>query len=367
MSTYSRTTLLSSYQYDALDRLAQLSPAAADKLQRFYCKSRLATEVQGAVRRSIIQHDDLPVAQQSRQNDRLDTALLATNQQRSVLYAGSATQTQSGTYTPYGHPSPANGLLGLPGFNGERRDPLTGHYHLGNGYRQFNPVLMRFNSPDSWSPFGEGGLNTYAYCLGDPVNRSDPNGHFGQFLIAVVKPYVLSRKFLFFSGLAVGTTTLGVGVVTGDKNVIIAGTLVLAGLTVVTIGSAFSASASSAGIAPSLGRGPSLTPSLGRRPSLAPSIGNRRSLSPALGSGDIDPPPPYSLVPPRHGEQPPDYASLVFDSRPTHPIPHQPKPTSVENIELAMIRSGSPPITRQRSDSIRSTGASSRRNSSSFA
>ncbi|WP_238591846.1 RHS repeat-associated core domain-containing protein [Pseudomonas abietaniphila] len=48
---------------------------------------------------------------------------------------------------------------------------------MGAGYRAFNPVLMRFNSPDSLSPFGEGGLNPYAYCLGDPVNRLDPSGH----------------------------------------------------------------------------------------------------------------------------------------------------------------------------------------------
>ncbi|KPZ22499.1 RHS repeat-associated core domain-containing protein, partial [Pseudomonas syringae group genomosp. 3] len=31
--------------------------------------------------------------------------------------------------------------------------------------------------PDSLSPFGKGGLNAYAYCAGDPVNRSDPSGH----------------------------------------------------------------------------------------------------------------------------------------------------------------------------------------------
>ncbi|WP_147458691.1 RHS repeat-associated core domain-containing protein, partial [Pseudomonas savastanoi] len=37
--------------------------------------------------------------------------------------------------------------------------------------------LMRFNSPDSLSPFGKGGMNAYAYCAGDPVNRSDPTGH----------------------------------------------------------------------------------------------------------------------------------------------------------------------------------------------
>jgi hypothetical protein len=35
---------------------------------------------------------------------------------------------------------------------------------------------MRFNSPDSWSPFGQGGINAYAYCEGEPTNRVDPNG-----------------------------------------------------------------------------------------------------------------------------------------------------------------------------------------------
>ncbi|WP_369788458.1 RHS repeat-associated core domain-containing protein [Rouxiella sp. WC2420] len=44
------------------------------------------------------------------------------------------------------------------GFNGERRDLISEAAHLGNGYRAYNPILMRFNSPDSWSPFGEGGL-----------------------------------------------------------------------------------------------------------------------------------------------------------------------------------------------------------------
>ena len=105
------------------------------------------------------------------------TMLLATDQQQSVLNTLDGNGPRSIAYTPYGHRSPENGLLSLIGFNGEPPDALTGHYHLGNGYRQFNPVLMRFNSPDSWSPFGEGGLNAYAYCLGDPVNMTDFTGH----------------------------------------------------------------------------------------------------------------------------------------------------------------------------------------------
>lgn len=66
----------------------------------------------------------------------------------------------------------------LLSYNGERRDPVSGVYQLGNGYRSYNPALMRFHSPDSFSPFGAGGINPYAYCAGDPINRSDPSGHF---------------------------------------------------------------------------------------------------------------------------------------------------------------------------------------------
>ncbi len=62
-------------------------------------------------------------------------------------------------------------------FNGERLDPVTGLYHLGQGYRAYNPGLMRFHAADSLSPFGEGGINPYAYCLGDPVSLVDPTGH----------------------------------------------------------------------------------------------------------------------------------------------------------------------------------------------
>ncbi|MFK3775667.1 RHS repeat-associated core domain-containing protein, partial [Pseudomonas sp. NPDC089406] len=62
------------------------------------------------------------------------------------------------------------------GFAGERREPLTGWYIPG-GYRPYDPLLMIFLAPDSASPFGGGGLNPYAYCSGDPVNRVDPDGH----------------------------------------------------------------------------------------------------------------------------------------------------------------------------------------------
>ncbi|VVO02509.1 RHS repeat-associated core domain-containing protein [Pseudomonas fluorescens] len=181
MSTSPRETVLCRYHHDALDRLADCTLFEEPGIQRFYCESRLATEIQGPVQCSIFQHDDQLLAQQQSQGGRIDTHLLATDQQRSVLNALDATRPHPLTYAPYGHRPQENGLLSLLGFNGERPDPITGHYHLGNGYRQFNPVLMRFNSPDSWSPFGKGGLNAYGYCAGDPVNQSDPTGHFSVF------------------------------------------------------------------------------------------------------------------------------------------------------------------------------------------
>ncbi|WP_082563000.1 MULTISPECIES: RHS repeat-associated core domain-containing protein [unclassified Pseudomonas] len=177
MSNTSRDTELCRYHYDPLDRQNGCTVLQQPAIQHFHCKNRLATEIQGAVRSSILQHDGQPLAELKQLDTKATTTLLATDQQLSVLNALDATQPNPLTYSPYGHRPAENGLLSLLGFNGERPDPVTGHYHLGNGYRQFNPVLMRFNSPDSWSPFGVGGVNAYAYCGGEPVNRNDPTGH----------------------------------------------------------------------------------------------------------------------------------------------------------------------------------------------
>ncbi|MDO7896447.1 RHS repeat-associated core domain-containing protein [Pseudomonas citrulli] len=178
MPAFPRKTALCHYRYDPLDRLVDCAPAAQAAIQRFYCKSRLASEIQGAVRRSVFQHDDALLAQLQREDGNVGTSLLATDQQRSVLNVLDTTGPHPLVYAPYGHHPSANGLLSLLGFNGEPPDPVTGHYLLGNGYRAFNPVLMRFNSPDTLSPFGEGGVNAYGYCGGDSINRNDPTGHF---------------------------------------------------------------------------------------------------------------------------------------------------------------------------------------------
>jgi len=95
----------------------------------------------------------------------------------SVLWSRAGDSAQFFSYAPYGNTPERGGNSLLPGFNGERLDPVSLTYHLGNGYRAYTPALMRFNTPDAWSPYGAGGLNPYSYCEGDPINRSDPSGH----------------------------------------------------------------------------------------------------------------------------------------------------------------------------------------------
>ncbi|MCH5570997.1 RHS repeat-associated core domain-containing protein [Pseudomonas syringae] len=158
------------YRYDALDRLATRTPVGGSIARSFYQSDTLASEIQDAEHLRFLHHDRQLLATQSA----LATLLIGSDQQHSVLHTVSAGLPAAIAYTPYGH---RQALNPLPGFNGERPDPLTGHYLLGNGYRAYNPVLMRFNSPDSLSPFGNGGVNAYGYCAGDPVNRSDPTGH----------------------------------------------------------------------------------------------------------------------------------------------------------------------------------------------
>lgn len=80
-------------------------------------------------------------------------------------------------YTPYGYIDSQARLATMLGFNGERLERHSETYLLGNGYRPYNPIIMRFLVPDSWSPFGKGGLNAYGYCAGDSINNVDPDGH----------------------------------------------------------------------------------------------------------------------------------------------------------------------------------------------
>jgi RHS repeat-associated protein len=165
-----------SCRHDALGMLA-VQTVGGETRELYYRGQCLVNEVTGAggtVR--LMRLGDHCVAQR-RDGVRAGTRLFGSDAKGSVLSACEGGSRQDYAYAPYGYrPSRADDAT-LLGYDGERLDPVTGVLHLGNGYRAYSPVLMRFHAPDGWSPFGAGGINPYAYCLGDPVNRSDPSGH----------------------------------------------------------------------------------------------------------------------------------------------------------------------------------------------
>lgn len=108
------------------------------------------------------------------------TVLLASDSSQSVIAEVADGKHMSIAYSAYGEQSAQQEVATQLGFNGQLREARIGWYMLGNGYRTYNPRLMRFHSPDSWSPFGRGGLNLYMYCAGEPVMNSDPTGHIRQ-------------------------------------------------------------------------------------------------------------------------------------------------------------------------------------------
>lgn len=176
MST-SSLKILCRYQYDPLDRLMGVGLLDHAHIQRFYQEDHLTTELGEQTQRTLIRHEVRPLAQRQNTSGVTEITLLATDQAHSLLQTLGDINLQQLAYTAYGHHPAESGLSHLLGFNGECPDAMTGHYLLGKGTRAFNPVLMRFNSPDELSPFGEGGINCYAYCEGDPINFNDPTGN----------------------------------------------------------------------------------------------------------------------------------------------------------------------------------------------
>jgi RHS repeat-associated protein len=88
-------------------------------------------------------------------------------------------QSEVGFYWAYGEPASTSlfpPITTSRRYIGEKYDASIGLYYL-NG-RYYDPYLGRFISPDWWDTTMPGvGTNRYAYAENDPINRSDPNGH----------------------------------------------------------------------------------------------------------------------------------------------------------------------------------------------
>ncbi len=174
------------YGYDALNRLITRNTGNNDIVELYYRGAELVNEVTASANKEtrLIKtgHTCLAIS-----NDKGLTLTNGDNNDSLLWSENASTSDKEGqlhVWSPYGSGTPDNRLLG---FNGERVDPVSGTYHLGNGYRAYSPVLMRFNCPDSLSPFGAGGINPYAYCAGDPINHTDPSGHLSwQGIVGIV-------------------------------------------------------------------------------------------------------------------------------------------------------------------------------------
>ena len=142
----------------------------------FYQSGKLSSVQQGGQISRSIQTPDIPLAQRNT-DTLLGTGLLAVENGGSVLRLHALPKTEVHAFTAYGYDLTLPSSSTVLGFNAERLDTGSESYVLGNGYRVFSPILMRFLSPDSLSPFDDGGINGYAYCAGDPINHLDPSGH----------------------------------------------------------------------------------------------------------------------------------------------------------------------------------------------
>lgn len=137
---------------------------------RFYQREKLNVLVAPESTRNILWSLQAPLVVR-RSHGVLHHGLVGTDRKGSVLKVV-GWQREINSYSPYGYTS---GVLSMLGFNGEYLE-WRFFYLLGAGYRAYGPELMRFFSPDRFSPFGIGGLNSYAYCSGEPINYIDPTG-----------------------------------------------------------------------------------------------------------------------------------------------------------------------------------------------
>lgn len=165
-----------SYSYDPLDKVSGLNGQGGPE-KRFYLGDKLASQIKGANSSTFMRGDDAVLAEHQAGADP-KSLLMAGDDKNSVLTEVSKAERKGMVYAPYGHRADDASVSSHLGFNGERREGQTGWYMLGNGYRVFNTVLGRFHSPDSWSPFGKGGVNAYGYVEGNPVGNTDSTGHF---------------------------------------------------------------------------------------------------------------------------------------------------------------------------------------------
>ncbi|TRO36278.1 RHS repeat-associated core domain-containing protein [Pseudomonas putida] len=153
-----------------------------DTPKYFYQTNKLTTVIGNDQKRSILRIGTLPLAE-SAGKEAKSSQLLATDEMDSVLVVSTPDGKQNNhNYTPFGYNDKLPSGSTAMGFNGEFILENMHLYLLGQGHRGFSTEMRRFIGPDNAeSPFARGGVNAFAYCVNDPVNRKDETGMWGIF------------------------------------------------------------------------------------------------------------------------------------------------------------------------------------------
>lgn len=165
------TEIVASYRYDGLGRRVGRSEAG-ETVVYLYDGSNVVQELSGGVKNSIF--TGLGIDQRFARSNGADRTYFLTDHLGSTraLTDGTGRLVEQYDHDPYGG-SAVEGIADNPyQFTGRERDSSGLYYYRA---RYYHPGMGRFISED---PIGlNGGLNTYAYVLGNPVSFTDPYGH----------------------------------------------------------------------------------------------------------------------------------------------------------------------------------------------
>ncbi|VEN72721.1 hypothetical protein EPICR_10220 [Candidatus Desulfarcum epimagneticum] len=118
-------------------------------------------------------------------------------------------------YAPFGSPRSLDGQavdfslsFTNRGFTGHEHIDDMGIIHM-NG-RVYDPEIGRFLSPDGFiqDPYSSQSFNRYTYCLNNPLQYTDPSGHF----FSVIAAYVASISFAAVAKAVVVGAVIGAAV-----------------------------------------------------------------------------------------------------------------------------------------------------------
>ncbi|EJN34858.1 RHS repeat-associated core domain protein-containing protein [Pseudomonas sp. GM80] len=209
------------YRYDPLGRLGE-QETAKGTARRFYINDQMINErAPNGAMLTMVRSTDAVFAE-SRLSQSIRSVLLTGTDGQGSMRLENNGANRLLSYSDHGDDDGT--AQSRVGYAGELRDVVTGLYHPGS-YRPYDPQLMLFLAPDSASPLGDGGLNRYAYCGGDPVNRVDPDGHsfwswFGAALGVVLGAVAIVASFgvlapVVTSAFVAVTAAVTAGSVTG--------------------------------------------------------------------------------------------------------------------------------------------------------